>query len=101
MMYRYGLVGGGPMMGGGWLGWLLVVLFWAVIVFAIVMLVAWLARMARHDHVGMMGGMPQSGTHGAEPTPPAHDEAVAIARKRFAAGEITKEQFDELMKTLG
>jgi uncharacterized membrane protein len=37
-------------------------------------------------------------------TPPAatpHDEAVAIARKRFASGEITKEQFDEIVKALG
>jgi uncharacterized membrane protein len=100
-MYRYGFFGGGPMMGAGWLGWLLVVLFWAVFVFAIVMLVAWLVRMARHDHVGMMGGMQQGGTPGAGSVPPTHDEAVAIARRRFAAGEITKEQFDEIMKTLG
>jgi uncharacterized membrane protein len=31
---------------------------------------------------------------------PGHDEAVAIARRRFASGEITKDQFDELMRSL-
>lgn len=29
------------------------------------------------------------------------DEAVAIAKRRLAAGEITKEQYDELMRVLG
>jgi putative membrane protein len=95
MMYRYGFAGGGPMIGGGWLGWLSIVLFWALLVFAIVMLVAWVVRAMQRDH-----GSPTYGTHGSGSVPPTHDEAVAIARRRFAAGEITKEQFDEIMKTL-
>lgn len=29
------------------------------------------------------------------------DEAVDIARRRFAAGEITREEFDDIVRTLG
>lgn len=31
---------------------------------------------------------------------PGHDEAVAIAKRRLASGEITKDQFDEIMRAL-
>jgi uncharacterized membrane protein len=31
----------------------------------------------------------------------SHDEAVQVARRRYAAGEISKDQFDEMMKALG
>ncbi|MBI3840946.1 MAG: SHOCT domain-containing protein [Thaumarchaeota archaeon] len=30
-----------------------------------------------------------------------HDEAEEILRQRFAKGEITKEQFDQMLKDLG
>jgi uncharacterized membrane protein len=33
-------------------------------------------------------------------TPP-RDEALEIARRRFAGGEITKKQFEEMRQTLG
>lgn len=101
MYYRYGVLGGNGMMGGGWLMMLLAGVFWVLFIVAIVMLAVWLVRMARHGHGDASPGMEQRGAHGDEAAPPAHDEAVAIARKRFAAGKITKEQFDELMKTLG
>lgn len=41
---------------------------------------------------------------GSEPTKAREagdsDPAVLVARQRYAAGEITKEQFDEIMRTL-
>ena len=89
--YGYGY----NMMGGyGWFGGLLMLLFGALVIAGIVLLIVWAVR--------------ASGGHGARrrdaPQPPGaagHDEAVAIAKRRLASGEITKEQYDEIMRALG
>jgi len=55
--------------------------------------VIWAVRaLSGHEKPGM----------GAPPAPPAgsHDEAIAIAKRRLANGEITPEQYQEIMKTL-
>ncbi|MCG2808500.1 MAG: SHOCT domain-containing protein [Coriobacteriia bacterium] len=93
MGYGGGYGGGyGNMMGGtGYGGWL-VLLFGALIVAGIVLLVIWAVRAS------------SGGAHHGGPTPSsgiAHDEAVALARKRLATGEITKDQYDEIMSALG
>lgn len=88
MMGGYGY-GYGPMMGGGgWLGLVLMGLFWLIILAGVILLVVWIARSSMHH------GGPSTGA-------PGHDEAVAIARRRLANGEITKDQFDEIMRSLG
>ena len=87
------------MMGGaGWFGGLLVLLFGALIVAGVVLLIVWAVR-ASSGH-GATGG---SGGPEAPPLPGAagHDEAVAIAKRRLASGEITKDQYDEIMRALG
>ena len=90
MMYGYNQgLGYGGMMGGGWLGVLLFFFVGALIIAGVVVLVM---NMSRHSAPGHMAP-----TMGAQP---GHDEAVAIAKKRFASGEITKDQYDELMRTL-
>jgi putative membrane protein len=83
------------MMGGGlWMG-----LLWFLLVVGVFMFVMMAVRMARHRH-----GFGPMYMHGG-PVPPArpagHDEAVAIAKKRLASGEITPEQYGEIMKALG
>lgn len=82
------------MMGGyGGFGAFLMLLFGALIIAGIVVLIVWAVR--------------ASGGHGtAALTPPpagavGHDEAVAIAKRRLAGGEITKDEYEELMRTLG
>ncbi|HUY99590.1 MAG TPA: SHOCT domain-containing protein [Thermomicrobiaceae bacterium] len=58
---------------------------WFVIVVLVVAFVLWLLR--------------QSG--GTRPAPGATDDrALAILRERFARGEITREQFDEMRRAL-
>jgi uncharacterized membrane protein len=102
-MFRNGFVAGRTMMGGFGLGAILLWLLWVAIVVLVVVLVVRLVRHRGHMHGPMMTHGMQHGDMGTM-TPPAAsqlDEAVVIARKRFAAGEITKEQFDEMMKTLG
>jgi putative membrane protein len=83
----------GPGMMGNWgvgqqplwlmvLGWLSMLAFWGALIAGIVLLVRWL-----------------SGTGNAGSPP--EDESLAILRRRFAAGEITREQFDEMRQVLG
>ena len=99
MWNRFG--DGYRMMGGNWFGALLMMVLWVAVVAAIVLLIV---RMIRHDGSGhgpmMMRGMHHDGP-GMTPPPAGHDEAVTIARKRYASGEITKEQLEEILKTLG
>jgi uncharacterized membrane protein len=84
----------GNMMGGyGWFGGLLLFLFGALVVAGIVLLIIWAVRTSdRHATAG--GPASAAGAAG-------HDEAVAIARRRFASGEINKDQYDEIMHALG
>lgn len=85
--YYYGYP---DMMGGGW--GLLMLLFWLVVIALVVLLVVWAVRHADRSH----GVRP--------PAPPAEakrDEACEIARTRFARGEIAKEEYEEICRTLG
>jgi uncharacterized membrane protein len=89
--YR-GLDYGYGMMGGAWGG--LLMLFFSVLVIAgITLLVIWAVRAASGHGGGGAGSMP--------PPSAGHDEAVAIARKRLASGEITREQYDEIVAARG
>jgi putative membrane protein len=87
--------GYGNMMGGYGLGGLMAFLFGVLVIAGIVLLVIWAVR-ASHGH--------GNGAQTIVTQPPAavgHDEAVAIAKRRLASGEITAEQYGEIMRTLG
>lgn len=90
MMYGRGFDNG---YGGGWLGWLLMLLFAALVIAGIVLLIVWVVR-ASSGHGTASGSASPPGVAG-------HHEAVAIAKRRFASGEITKDQYDEIMRSLG
>ncbi len=92
MMTGYGQGLGWGMM-GGWFGWFVMLFFGFLLFVGVILLVVWAARASSG------GGRSVEG-----PTPPAtkgDDEAVAIARRRLASGEITPEQFDEIIRALG
>ncbi|MBM2831078.1 MAG: hypothetical protein HW414_130 [Dehalococcoidia bacterium] len=80
-----GMMGPG-MMGGfglGWFGPIVMVLFWVLVVWGIVALIrgtAW-------------GGRPDS-------TAPPPDSALDVLKKRYARGEINKQEFEEKKKDL-
>jgi len=78
-------------MNGGWLA--IFMLLGAVIVVGIVLLVIWAVRSS--------SGHRTAGPPPAHPGEAGHHEAIAIAKRRLASGEITKEQYDEIMRTLG
>lgn len=96
MMYGRGYgYGYGNMMGGwGWLGGLIGLLFLVMLVAGIVLLVMWAMR-SSGGHQGSGGVQPPA------PGAAGHDEAVAIAKRRLASGEITPEQYQEIIKSLG
>ncbi|OGI29096.1 MAG: hypothetical protein A2288_02120 [Candidatus Moranbacteria bacterium RIFOXYA12_FULL_44_15] len=74
-----------PMMGwgGGWgfgvFGMIISLLFWAALIIAVVYLIKYLGRGAHHA--------------------PGED-AAEILKKRYAKGEITKEDYDRMKKEL-
>jgi len=81
--YGYNMFGGGLWMP----------LFGLAIAIGVVLLVVWAVRMSSGHH-GMPGTTPPAQA-------PGHDEAVAIAKRRLASGEITPEQYGDIMRTLG
>jgi putative membrane protein len=95
-MMGAGMMGPGMMSGygtppstsgpGGWswglgmgLGWLMMLAFWGAVLLGVALLVGWLG-----------GGRGNS----------APNSALEILRRRFAAGELTPEQFEQMRRTL-
>jgi uncharacterized membrane protein len=86
--YGYGHFGGGAPFGG-----LLFLLFGALFIAGVVVLIVWAVRSSRHHAVAP--GTPAVTAIGAS------DEAIAIAKRRLASGEITVEEYDTILKVLG
>src|SRR3990170_3621330 len=87
-----GMMGFGGMMGGsygpgfGWWGGGLMMLFWPLVIGGIVLLGVWLFQ----------------GGGSARPMGSGRDEtALHILKQRYASGEITKEQFQQMRRDLG
>lgn len=88
--YGYGY----NMMGDyGWFGAVLMFVFGALIIAGIVLLIVWAVRASTHH--------PTAGAGTSRPGAVGHDEAVAIAKRRCASGEITTQEYDEIIRALG
>ncbi|MGD2125750.1 MAG: SHOCT domain-containing protein [Desulfobacteraceae bacterium] len=81
--------GHGGMMGWGygtsWLGHIIMLAFWIAVIVGIVFLIRWLIISAR--------GVGQHTTRG-------DDSALEILKKRYARGEIDKQEFEERKRDL-
>ena len=79
----YGPYGPGPW-GWGWMigGWIMMLLFLGLLIAGIVVLVRALTGRSMFAQ-------------------PSYDSALEVLRRRYAAGEITKDQFEEMKRTLG
>jgi putative membrane protein len=75
-----GMVGWGMM---GWFGPLMMLVFWGAVIVAIVFLIRWIAHSTK-----------------ASPEPKGGDSAMDILKKRYARGEINKEEFENKKKDL-
>lgn len=84
---------GFDMMGGGWLFGLVMLFFGLLVLAGLVLLVVWAIR-------STSGHQAPPATGRAPARAAGHDEAIAIVKRRYAAGEITKEQYDEITRTL-
>ena len=69
--------------GGGWFMGIFNIVFWVVLIVAIVYFIKWLSASSKH------GGYEKRG-----------DSALEILRERYAKGEIDKDEFEEKMKAL-
>lgn len=72
---------------GWWMVWGSV--FWIVVLAAVGAFIYWIVSAASANSRG-------PGT----PPPRSEDDALAIARRRYASGEITREQFEQLRRDL-
>lgn len=81
-MNGYGMMGWGY--GMGWWGGILMILFWAVVIAGVVYLVKWIAA--------------QGEKKGPPPGPP--ESALDILNKRYAKGEISKEDYERIKKDI-
>ncbi len=79
MMYGYYGPGWGYMGAGGWI---LMILFWAFIIFGIIALVRWSTHGGGHWH-----------GHGER-------TALDVLKERYARGEIDRKEFEEKKKDL-
>jgi len=79
----YGSWGNGAL--GGWIGLIVTLAFWAIIIVGVVLLIRWLV---------IRGGQ------AALPLSTSRETALDILRKRYAGGEISKEEFEERKKDL-
>ncbi len=99
----YGADGYGNMMGGGsWFGGVAMLAFGALVIVGIVVLIIWAVRAsAGHGSGHHAASPPVSHGQGYSSASQGHDEAVTITKRRLASGEITPEQYAEIIKHLG
>jgi putative membrane protein len=77
-----GMMGGGY--GMGWFGSIIMIAFWIAVIVGIVLLIRWLIVSTRATSQGTSSG----------------DSALEILKKRYARGEINKEEFEEKKRDL-
>ncbi|MFH1757556.1 MAG: SHOCT domain-containing protein [Pseudomonadota bacterium] len=84
----YGGWGMGPgMMGNwgmGWFGMLVMLAFWVLVIIGLVFLIKWLVQASKGDRGVSSGG----------------SNALDILKVRYAKGEITKEEFNQMKQDL-
>ena len=76
----------------GWgmgFGWLFMIIFWILIIWVVVAL---MRSLAHNGHI--CGGHREHKEHG-------EDQAIKTLRDRYAKGEVTREQFEQMKKDLG
>ena len=79
--YGPGMMGWGFGYGMGWLGPIFMIVFWVVLIMGIIYLIRWIA------------GSTGSGS------PSGHETPLDILKKRYARGEISKQDFEQMKKS--
>ncbi|OGW51186.1 MAG: hypothetical protein A2078_13445 [Nitrospirae bacterium GWC2_57_9] len=63
--------------GMGWLGWIFMIVFWIAVIAGVVLLVRWIAS-----------------SMDKERGPQSQESALDMLKKRYAKGEISKEEYE-------
>ncbi|MCB2186494.1 MAG: SHOCT domain-containing protein [Deltaproteobacteria bacterium] len=79
------------MFGGGWFGGIFMIIFWIVLILAGVALVRWMMGK------GSFGAGPCGGGNSPSSRP---GRSLDILKERYAAGEITKAEFESMKRDL-
>jgi putative membrane protein len=69
----------------GWIGGIFMMIFWILVIVALALFIRWLAS---------------AGGNRSRLLPGPGESAVDILRKRYARGELTKEQFESMKRDL-
>ncbi len=78
-------------MGGGYLGGIVMLLFWTAVLVAVVFFVVWLVRQGQSG-----GSSKQAGGYTGD-----RESALDILDRRYARGEIDREEYEERRQALG
>ncbi len=81
-----GIMGPGMMNWGygmGWFGWIFMIIFWIVVIAGVVILIRWMAPFGEKSR-----------------RPESQETAIDILKKRYAKGEITKEEYEKIKKDI-
>ncbi len=81
---------------GGWLMTAGMVIFWIAVIVFVIWLVRSLARPGR-----VSPPPPSAGEGGPAVLGPAHEDALAILKRRYAAGEIDRDEYLQKLRDLG
>lgn len=84
MMWGWSNMMGGLGSGIGWIGIILSFIFFIIIIIGITLLIVWLVKRTTHSGIEDKGG----------------SKALEVLRERYAKGEITKEQYENIKKDL-
>lgn len=83
---RYWTENGGWEHGPGMMGWfgpLFMITFWIVVAVVLIAVVSWIVRTSREDSEAK-----------------TEESALDILKKRYAAGEITKDEYEQIKKDI-
>ena len=75
---------GGYFGGMGWIGMILGFIFFIAIIIGIILFIVWIVKRTTHSYV----------------EPKTESKALESLKERYAKGEITKEQYEEIKKDL-
>lgn len=78
------------MMGGGILAGFVLLIVFVLVVIGIVLAVIWVIRQNAGSSMNRTSFTPNK----------SHDDALDILKRRYASGEITKEQYEEMKKDI-